>query len=816
MLRSPFLAILLLVLGLSSNAMAQVIISGKVAGAETKPLEGAIVNLMKSNGQSLIKTTFTEADGKFEFQNIQEDSVKIVISLLGYKNYISELIPINKKNDNLELPLITLQSESKKLEEVTITSKLPFIERKIDRTLVNPDALISNAGGNALDVLSKSPGIMVDEKGNIKLKGKSGVLVLIDDKPTYLTGDELAAYLKALPSSAIQQIEIMTNPPAKYDAAGNAGVINIKTKRNKLKGFNGNVSVSYSQGRYARTADNVSLGYNNKKISIFSNLSYSNHNSFHDLTIKRRYKNEDLSTQSIFTQNTYIRPHSESYNAKLGVDYYLSTNTTVGINTKAVFLQSKMSSYNYANFLNPDLSLNKVVLADNGERNKFQNASINLNARHQFDSTAAKTISFDLDYVNYSTRLEQSYKNDVFLPDGISIYADRQSGMLPSLINIYAFKSDYSQALTGGHKIDAGVKSSFTHTDNDAQYTITQDGITKENYDLSNHFLYDEMINAAYANYSGAYKQLEMQAGLRFESTLYTGKQLGNVLKPKAEFDNNYNSIFPTLYLSYRLDSAARHSFNLSYGKRVNRPFYRDLNPFISPLDKYTYYEGNPRLLPTFAHNLSLAYTFNNMMTATLSYNNTNNQIQETIEIKDGIYYSRPGNIGLSNLLSLSLEATIPVGKWLTTTIYTETMNSHYQSKLYTQTLDSRGTYWYFNASNSFQLGKGWSAELGGEYITDFIDSQFSFGDFGHFSTGVQKKLFKDKGNLRINLSDVLYTNRIRGIINNLYLTDANWYGPRDTRVASVTFSYRFGTNNNKKAKHTSTGSETEQNRVKT
>ncbi len=812
-----FIYSLLLLVILNSTLSAQIKnkISGKVLDQEAKAVEGAVVNLLRLNGQSLIKATFTEADGKFEFQDVSSDSVKMMINLLGYQNYLSELIVFTKGIPAIELPDITLLNDSKKLEEVSVTAKVPFIERKIDRTIVNPDALISNAGGNALDVLSKSPGIMVDEKGVIKLKGKAGVLVLIDDKPTYLTGEELAAYLKSLPASAIQQLEIMTNPPAKYDAAGNSGIINIKTKRNKLKGLNGNLSLNYAQGRYARTADNISLGYNAGKISISSNLSYSNHNSFHDLTIKRRYKNDDLSTKSIFTQNTYIQPHQESYNAKIGVDYYLNKKTTLGINTKGVFMQSKMTSFNYANFLNADQSINTIVLADNGEKNKFQNGSINLNARHQFDSAATKLLSFDLDYVSYRTHVEQKYANDVYLPDGSSVYTDQQSGNLPSQITIYAFKSDYSQPIKGAHKIDAGIKTSITHTDNDAQYTITQNGITLANYNLSNHFLYDEMINAAYANYSGNYKKLEMQAGLRFESTLYSGRQLGNAIKPKAEFDNNYNSLFPTLYLSYHLDSAARHQFNFSYGKRVNRPFYQDLNPFISPLDKYTYYEGNPRLLPTFAHNLSLAYTYNNTLTATVNYNNANNQIQETIEIKDGIYYSRPGNIGSGNLLSLSLEATIPVRKWLTTTVYTETMHSHYQSKLYTETLDSRGTYWYINANNSFQFNKGWSAEVSGEYITNFIDSQFSFGDFGHITIGGQKKIWNDRGIIRFSLSDVLYTNRIRGVINNLHLTDANWYGPRDTRVASLTFSYRFGNNTNKKAKHNGNGSESEQNRVK-
>lgn len=788
-------------------------ISGLVRDQENKAMPDVIVSLLKKD-LSLYKTSFTESNGRFEFEGIPRDSFRLMIRQMGFKQYLGELIAIGDSGQHVTLPAVQLEPEGKKLEEVVVTSQLPFIEKKVDRTIVNPDALISNAGSNALDVLAKSPGITVDENGNIKLKGKAGVVVFIDDKPTYLTASELESYLKSMPSGMIKQIEIMTNPPAQYEAAGSAGIINIKTKKNKLPGMNGNVSANYSQGRYARTMNTLSLNYYNKKINVFSNMSYGYQNSFHDLTINRRYKNEDESTKSIFTQNTYIHPQNSSYNARLGMDYYVTEKTTLGISTKGMFNTNFNSSYNYASLLDANGNLNSNVIADNSEKGSFRNATVNLNFRHQFDSTG-KTLTADLDYVSYANHIKQLYKNDVYLSDGTNSYSDIQNGSLPSLINIYAFKTDYTQPLKHHGRFDAGLKTSYTQTDNDAVYTITQQGITQDNYNLSNHFKYDEMINAAYANVSTSWRRFDVQGGLRFESTILNGRQLGNAVKPASEFNRYYNNLFPTLYVSYRMDSAAHHILNVSYGRRINRPFYRDLNPFISPLDKYTFYEGNPYLKPTFAHNVALAYSFKNLFTITGSYNNMQNQIQETIEINNGIYYSRPGNIGSSVQFNLSLESSIPVTKWLTTTIYTETQYAEYKSQLYTQTLHSSGTYWYINGNNSFSFKKGWSAELSGEYITDFIDSQFSFGDFGHMTVGLQKKILKDMGSLKFSLSDVLYTNRIRGRINNLYLTDANWYGPRDTRVASFTFSYRFGKNTNSKPKHTGSGSDSEQGRIK-
>ena len=286
-------------------------IAGLVRDHENKAMPEVIVSLLKKD-LSLYKTSFTENSGRFEFEGLPRDSFRLMIRQMGFKQYLSEPIALGDSGQHITLPAVRLEPEGKKLEEVVVTSQLPFIEKKVDRTIVNPDALISNAGSNALDVLAKSPGVTVDENGNIKLKGKAGVVIFIDDKPTYLTASELESYLKSLPSGMIKQIEIMTNPPAQYEAAGSAGIINIKTKKNKLPGMNGNVSANYSQGRYARTMNTLSLNYYNKKINVFSNMSYGYQNSFHDLTISRRYKNEDESTKSIFTQNTYIHPQNSS------------------------------------------------------------------------------------------------------------------------------------------------------------------------------------------------------------------------------------------------------------------------------------------------------------------------------------------------------------------------------------------------------------------------------------------------------------------------------------------------------------------------
>lgn len=790
-------------------------IKGVVSNSDQTKINSLLITLLQADGTTIYKTGLTENDGTFTFEELPFNTYFVAVTDSEFENYTSEAIVLNEQNSTVQLSGISLKkNEAIQLNEVKIAGKIPFVTQKVDRTIVNPDALISNAGGNALDVLSKSPGVTVDENGNVKLRGKSGVTIFIDDKPTYLTGTELESYLKSLPSNAIKQVEIMTNPPAKYEASGNGGIINIVTKRSKLKGFNGNVNLNYGQGKYARTMDNINLNYNAPKFALFSNLSYSNAETYHDLTIERRFKNPDLTPASSFEQNTYLKSSRKSYNGRIGFDYYLSENSTIGVVAKGLINQNESPRYNYATVRDANGNIEQIVTADNNEDVDFKNGTVTLNFRQKF-TKPEQSLTADFDYVTYSSTIDQFYRNDIYLPDNTNIYNDTQVGYLPSKIDIYALKSDYSTPLKNDSKLDFGGKVSFTKTDNDAVYTKTQAGNTQPNYDLSNHFFYDEVITGLYANYTRSFKKIDIQAGLRFEDTQLKGKQLGNPIKPYSEFKNNYNSIFPTAYISYKIDSLATKTINLTYGKRVERPFYKDLNPFSSPLDQFTYYEGNPFLKPTFGHNVALSYNYTELLSTTFSYSHTKDGINETIQIEDGIYYSRPNNIGKSNQYVLSVQSRFNPTKWLTTIIYTEVNHSRFKSQLYDQTLNSKGTYWFINAVNSIQFSKKWSGEISGQYLSESVDAQFTVGDFGFISLGCQKKILNDLGTLKFNLSDALFTNRIRGRINNLNLTDANWYGPRDTRVLSVTFSYRFGKNTNNKAKYNGTGSESEQNRVK-
>jgi hypothetical protein len=789
-------------------------LQGKVTNAQNAALDLVAISLLRAQDSSIIKSVYSDEDGTYVFSGVAAGTYVLKAYLLGYAAYQGEKLEIAGVNTSIQVLPIQLQESIKQLQEVTVAAKTPYVERKIDRTIVNVDALLANAGSNALEALERAPGIAVDQNGLITLKGCAGVAVFIDDKPTYLSGAELENYLKSLPAGTVKQIEIMTNPPAKYEAAGNAGVINIVMKKNKVAGFHGNTNLSVQRGRYTRSNNSLNLNVNQKKISLSANLNGGFRNSFQDLNINRYYKNPDETPSSSFAQNSFIVKTGQSANAKLGLDYYLSDRTTIGLAAKGLFSPSGSNTDNKALVAAADRSLQQRVDALNLDEGKFNNGTFNAYFKRQLDSLGS-SLTVDADYVVYASDRDQVFNNFIFNPSRVLLYQDRINGQLPSDISIYAAKADYVKPLGGDAKFEAGLKSAFTKTDNEAAYTNTIDGVTTLNYDLSNRFLYDEWIHAAYANYSRSIGRWGIQAGLRAETTSLTGNQLGNPERPASSFNRTYTNLFPTFYATWNADSLGNHVFTFSFGRRIDRPYFQDLNPFVSPLDKFTFYSGNPNLLPTYANNFSISHSFKGTFNTTLNYSKTLDGINETLEIVDGIYYSRPGNIATNHAFNLSVDAAIPLTSWYSLNSNAELGYLIFQSQLYTEQLNSRGTYFHLAANNSFQLGKGWSADVRGEYMSNIVYAQLLIKSWGTLNCAVQKKLLKDAASLKLSLSDLLYTRRADGIINNLRLTNADWNSTIDTRSVTLAFSYRFGKATNNRPKHNGSGSETEQQRVK-
>jgi len=791
------------------------VISGKITDSSLKPVDLATVALfsLKDKDSVLVKTSFTEADGKFSFDKIPVGNYQIRVMLVGYANFRSQPIVVNASRNLIELGELKLVATTKTLKEVNVVAKKPFVEKKIDRTVVNVDALISNAGTSALDVLEKSPGVSVDQNGSISLKGKPGVVIFIDDKPSFLSGEELESYLRSLPSSMIDQIELMTNPPAKYDAAGNAGVINIKTKKDKAVGFNGAVNLSLTRGKKTRSNDSFNFNYRKNKWNVFGNFGYNLNNSFTDLDLNRRYKKPDGSTDYFFNQNSYFQRHANTFNGQTGVDYYQSENTTWGILLRGNIRNANNVNDNTSNLFNPAMVKDSSIVAKNMDDISFKNGGVNANYRHKFGKTG-KEITADADYINYNTRTDQHYFNDTYLGNGTLKSQDLLEGQLPARINIYSFKSDYSQPLMGTWKMDAGVKTSYIKTNNIASYFYTANNVTTPDYDKSNHFVYSENISAAYLNLSKEGKRFSLQAGLRLENTISKGHQLGNIMKSDSSFKRSYINAFPTLYFSYKLDTTSTHELGLNYGRRIDRPVYQDLNPFYSPLDKFTYYVGNPYLRPSFTQSIELSHTYKNKITTALSYSHSKDQVNETIEIVNGTYFSRPANIGKQEVYNASINANLDLTKWLGFNWFGQYTYIHSQSNFYTGFLNTKGGFFSSNGNLQLKFDKGWSGEVNYRYQTKLRNVQFEIGKVYDIGLALQKKL-STASTLRVSATDIFQTRAINGIINNLNLTEANWRNRGDFTSIMLSYSYRFGKAISNLRRHNADGAQSEQNRVR-
>ncbi len=783
----------LLLLAFSGYLNAQTLIKGSVQEENNVPMESASISLLKTADTVAFKNEMSDKSGKFSFSAIPAGTYHIRISAVGHNPVNGANFNITHGTKTLELPVFNLKKQNSELQSVSVVSKRPFIEQKSDRILVNVDASPANAGTSVMDVLEKSPGVSVDKDGNISLKGKQGVTIMIDNRPTYMNSTQLATYLKSLPSSSIDQLEIMSNPSAKYDAAGNSGIINIKTKKNKAKGFNGSTTLTYTQGKYAKPGGSLNLNYRVNKFNIFFNGGYTYWQGFQNLDINRNYL--DAGTKeinSIFTQNTHMKFISPEINIKLGMDYFLDSKTTLGIVLTGYQDNETDISQSYITLKNANNIPDSLVQSFGNIHGLWSNGTVNLNFRRQFDSSG-RELTADVDYIYYKSSSDQMFQNYTYDPDMKPLSSNTLSGDLPSTINIYSFKTDYSHPFQHEFKLEAGLKTSYVVTDNKANYYDVTGSDYIPDTTKTNYFVYHENINAAYINLTKKYKKWNFQAGLRVENTNYDGHQFGNkytVTNNDSSFKKSYFNAFPTAYITYQLNE--KNSFNVNFGRRIDRPDYGDLNPFLFFLDEYTYQAGNPYLQPQITTNIELSHTYHNVLTTTLNYSNTQNFFAETFQQDGHATIVRRGNIGRRENEGIAVSLNMPLTKWWTTTIYVNVNYNHFTGELYGEALDVSAVSGMGNMSNQFRFTKGWSAEISGWYRTSGIEGQIFIQPLGQTSAAISRQIMKEKASLKLGLRDIFYTQQVKGTID-FQQTDASFHNSRDSRQLSLTFTYRFG-----------------------
>ena len=682
------------------------------------------------------------------------------------------------------------------LKEATVTGRTPPVERKKNKTIINVEASPTNTGSTVLEVLERSPGVTVDRNGGISLNGKPGVLVMIDDKLTYLNGADLNNLLSSMNAAQVAKIELIANPPARYDAAGNAGIINIKTKRTDNAGFNGSATASYAQGVYPKSNNSLVLNYHSGRINTFLNYSINDVDYLTNLYAYRKYYDQDNNVTAILQQPAYFKGTVVNNTAKAGLDYAASKNTTVGIELTGMSIRRSGNNTGHANWLDPAGNIDSSVLTRTTPLNTFKNGAIDLNARQ----TLAKNtqLRLDLDYLHYRMLAQQNFDNQLLETGG---YDSVFRSSIPTTIDIYSGKLDAETTLGDKSTLQTGVKFSSSHTDNAATYQDleNQQWVTDET--RSSHFVYQENIQAAYASIEGKVNKLGYQAGLRYEQTAYTANQ----------FSHNYGSFFPSGYLSYPIDSL--QSFTLTVGRRLDRPPFQNLNPFLYIINKYTYDTGNPYLLPQYSWNFELTHQYGELLTTTLSYSRLTNYFSQ-IFLSDStgtILFYTQGNVGTVNNAGVSESINVKPARWWTLQLgafFNHKTFRGFNGNNYTSTISQLT----LNLNTQLNFSKGYIGELTGFYTTRARnDIQELLYPTGQASMGLSKTVLNRKGTVKLSFRDIFYTNAMEGLTSFPNATEY-FKLKRDSRVIALSFTYRFG--KSFKAVHHQNGATEEEERV--
>lgn len=804
--RSFFFFLLSQSLALSGQAQ-DLTLGGIVVSPEGTPVPDATINLVRVSDQTLVQFKFSDASGTFLFEQLNPEYLQIVVEHPDFAFFRSPPFELEK---DLKLAPFIMEERSEDLAEVEVIVKKPFIEQLLDKTIINVDKSISNAGSTALQVLTKAPGVVIDQNDEIKMRGRSGVIVMIDGKPVPMSASDLANMLRGLPSNSIEKIELITNPSAKYEAAGSAGIIDIKLKKDSKIGTNGSLNTAFGQGRYFSTTQGLQLNHCGDNLNIFGNYSYSLHQNFTELDIYRKFLNEGVVIGAYDQQNRF-KYSIESHTARIGADYNFSQSTFFGIAAYGLMIDFDRRNRNQSLLLDQQEEAQSFFVTRGNIDNKKPSGGFNINFRHTIDK-AGREISGDLDYVLYQTSDFQAYHTEYFSLDHQYVrdpYILR--GDLAGHLAIRSIKSDYSQPfpLING-TFEAGAKVSIVEADNNLRFYDRSDGGNVLDENISNHFLYEENINAAYANLKAEKQRFNFQFGLRIENTIARGNQVTT----GSRFTRQYTQLFPSGFVGYK--AGDDHDLGLSLSRRIDRPTYNQLNPFKTFLDPSTYTAGNPFLQPELSYSFEFTHTYSQKYMMKYSYTRTEDVIitvlspdpnQEQVVMQT--------TMNLATLDYYGFTATLPfsLGRWFTSTNNGTLYYSLYKGNLANTNLDKGRPTFTINSNNLIRISEDWSAELIGVYKSAEAYAFLDIEPLWSASAGIQKRFSGGRGTVKMNLSDVFFTQKIHAT-TKLTGYSEKIFQVRDSRVLNIGITYRFGKSDLAPVKQRKGGAEEEKGRV--
>lgn len=804
-IKNKLLAISLL---FSSFAFSQTApISGKVTDQNNEPLTGAVTELRNVKDSTLAKVTIVDANGNFNFESAKAGNYYLKVSLLGFNPHFSSAFEFDGTSAK-QFPVIKMEPSTVALKQANVTAFRPLVEVKADKTVFNVENSINSTGSTAYELLQKAPGVVVDNNDNISLKGRGGVMVQIDGRPTRLAESDLGDYLKSIQSTDVESIELISNPSSKYDAEGTAGIINIKLKKNKNYGTNGTVTVGYSMGTYSKYNTALALNNRSKKFNVYT--SYSNNwgdrrNEFYLYREQRPY---------IFDATSFSTRSGLSNNYKAGVDYTMDKKNSLGIMVNGNYSDTKGSTVNRNTIKDFTTHVADSILKSDQTFSSTNN-NFNLNLNHHFKDTLGHDLTTDFDFGFYDSKRKSYLPNVYTLPDGVTFLSDNNyKNETPTKIYIYTLKSDYSQNFLKG-KLGAGYKVSYVKTDNTFNFYNIDDGnVAILDNTRSNQFAYTENVNAFYLNYQRTIKKFDLQAGVRMENTNSEGDLKSVTTTDNKNVKRSYTDFFPSAGLTYNLNQD--NAFAMVYSSRIDRPNYQELNPFEQKLDELSFMKGNPFLNPQYAQKIELSHTYKYSITTSVGYSHTSDFFAKiTDTIPGGKSFLTSKNLATEDVLSANLSVSKQLVKWYSVYCNAGVYNQKYDADFGgTKTIHTSIVIFNLYAQNTFKLPYDFTFEISGWYNSAGVwGGAYKSDPSGAMDLGLQKKLFGDQATLKLSFTDVFHTapwsaeNTYAGIIIH---ASGNW----ESQLLKVSFSWRFGNRQMKNSRQRTSGSESEQKRT--
>jgi outer membrane receptor protein involved in Fe transport len=788
---------------------AQTSISGVVFDEQNHPVAFANVLLLAVADSSFVKGGIVSEDGNFSLSQIVPGEYFLKVFMIGYNEQMTAPFVLVASNEDKHFDQIILGENRVLMNEVQVIAKKPVYEQKIDRMIVNVANSITSSGNNALEVLERSPGVIVNRQNNtISMSGKSGVVVMINGRLTYMPTEAVTQLLEGMSADQIERIEIITTPPAEYDAEGNAGYVNIVLKSNPDDGFNGSYGFTAGYGKGAIGNANVNFNYRNGKTNLYGDYGYLHESQEQYFYF---YRSIPLNGEQIETETESFRdPSRNNHTARLGLDYNLSQKTVAGVLFSGYDTKWEMDATNNATLTSNGI-LDTLIILENQELNQWKHFGTNVNLQHTFSE--GKLFSMDFDYLHYNDHNPTTYQNEYYDGDGQFLFENYTRSKKETPINIMVGKLDYKAPLGKSFKMETGIKGSLSRFTNDVGVDYSNDGeswVTDD--ELTDKYDLVESIMAAYLSFDASLdEKTSLKLGLRYE---FTDSNLGTE-EEQDIVDRQFGELFPTFYISRTLHED--HSLNFSYSKRITRPTFDDMAPFRIFVDPYTFFTGNPALQPAISNNIELSYRYKSAL----------------LSVKYGIEDST-----IANFQSIIIEGT---NKQL---IYAENLK---EARVFSQTLSFpfSPTKWWnmfvngglvfqeatkngedgletyeatsFNifSSQTFTLPKEFTFEVSGFYYSGGLFGIFQLKPFGAVNLALQKKFGDRGGTLRLGYDDLFQT---LAYSDELNLPEEQEYYEAYLKFAQstikLTYTRNFGNQGVKGSRSRSTGSEEERGRV--